>query len=538
VFENYQHGDVTACKVDSEGGPVEGWEITVDGQIGYTDSDGCLTFPLTQPGDYTVAEETRLDWTSLGPTSYDFTAASGMSYGPFVFENYQHGDVTACKVDSEGDPVEGWEITVDGQIGYTDSDGCVTFPLTQPGNYTLVEETRENWTFLDDPSWAFSATSGGSYSHTFKNFQHATLQACKEDTNGQPLNGWVMNLHDDLGQEIAEGVTHDNGCVAFTLTMPGDYSLTEDLMPGWIQMAPEAGFYAFSVTSGYQAQFTFVNATPSVEIDKQIKAYEDGSWEDSLEVIVGTPLYYQFVVTNDGPLDLQNIVVTDPTLGDLLYADPVYVFCTIPSLLVGETATCGPEGPITAVFTAGAKMSNTATAEGCTVEDPETCADDEDTAYYKGLYWAFTPGFWKNHWGNPEKPNQKDAWQYTAYQPTELACSNSLPGMSLFDCVLSDLTLLDVLKPQSFTKQEGYSQLLRAGSAALLNASFHEVNHGDIYGPGDIVYFPLYSSEVIQLVNDALGSKDVTIMLELAELLDSYNNGLQWINWGDDGPLP
>ncbi|MGD8856924.1 MAG: hypothetical protein PVG33_11385, partial [Chloroflexota bacterium] len=136
TFVNFAHATVEACKVDSEGLAVEGWEITVDGQTGYTDVNGCVTFTLTQPGDYTIAEETRLDWTSLGPTSYNFTAASGMSYGPYVFENYEHGDVTACKVDSEGLAVEGWEITVDGQTGYTDVNGCVTFTLTQPGDYT------------------------------------------------------------------------------------------------------------------------------------------------------------------------------------------------------------------------------------------------------------------------------------------------------------------------------------------------------------------------------------------------------------------
>jgi hypothetical protein len=114
--------------------------------------------------------------------------------------------------------------------------------------------------------------------------------------------------------------------------------------------------------------------------------------------------------------------------------------------------------------------------------------------------------------------------------------------------------LLDVLKPQSFHKEEGYSQLLRAGTAALLNASFHEVNHLDIFGPGDIVYYPLYSTEqmcidigtipagecsdmnVVSLVNAALG--DVQAMLDLAEILDSYNNGIHWINWGEGGPLP
>jgi hypothetical protein len=197
-----------------------------------------------------------------------------------------------------------------------------------------------------------------------------------------------------------------------------------------------------------------------------------------------------------------------------------------------------PEGPVIAEFTGKDAVVNTATAEGCAVDDPSVCDDDDDTARYYGLYWAFTPGFWKNHWGNPDKPNQKNAWVYTAYSDTDLACYKMVPGMSVFGCEYRTLTLLQALQPQSFHKEEGYSQLLRAGTAALLNASFHEVNHGDIYGPDGLVYFPLYSAEVIQLVKGAINSEDIASMLALAETLDSYNNGLHWINWGPDGPLP
>jgi hypothetical protein len=39
-------------------------------------------------------------------------------------------------------------------------------------------------------------------------------------------------------------------------------------------------------------------------------------------------------------------------------------------------------------------------------------------------------------------------------------------------------------------------------------------------------------------VNAALASMDRETIIGLADLLDSYNNGLHWIYWGPGGPLP
>ena len=116
--------------------------------------------------------------------------------------------------------------------------------------------------------------------------------------------------------------------------------------------------------------------------------------------------------------------------------------------------------------------------------------------------------------------------------------------------------LLDALYMRGGSKlYEAAEILLRAATASLLNASFHEVNHSDIYGPGDIVYFPLYSTpetcaalapagtdcsvtNVEDVVNAALASGERWTIIDLADLLDSYNNGIHDINWGEDGPLP
>jgi hypothetical protein len=80
--------------------------------------------------------------------------------------------------------------------------------------------------------------------------------------------------------------------------------------------------------------------------------------------------------------------------------------------------------------------------------------------------------------------------------------------------------------------------LLRAGVAALLNASFHEVVHGGVVGPGGVIYYPYTSAEIIAMVNTALCSGDRMLILQLAYELDGYNNGIEYINWDDPTQPP
>ena len=315
---------------------------------------------------------------------------------------------------------------------------------------------------------------------------------------------------------------------------------------------------------------TITNKRVYVEIVKKIsKDYDpltmEGSWHNFVEVVVGTPLYYTFTVTNTGGVGLETVVVTDPTLGELLYGNPDHEFCIIENLPVGESAACvtdplapEPFGPTSALFTGENEFNeNTATAEGCT---QGVCDSAEDTVRYIALHWAFTPGFWKNH--GPSAPSGNDAWGYTAYETTGLLCDTFANANIYYDCNNTPFpTFLWGLNLRGGKDELGASEiLLRAAVASLLDASFHEVNHGDVK-VGSIVYFPLYSSYEVCMSyghgdafcaeNNVAGLVDAALdpdgeepdmhrirMLELAARLDEYNNGFEWINWDEDGPLP
>jgi hypothetical protein len=160
--------------------------------------------------------------------------------------------------------------------------------------------------------------------------------------------------------------------------------------------------------------------------------------------------------------------------------------------------------------------------------------------YNEWNYWAFTPGFWKNHYNSP---SEHDAWQFTAYYPPD-----DYPLFLVFasaDLVLDDSFADTNLWTALFDLQggvglEGAGEILfRAAIASLLNASFHELGGHDI-GPTGV--FPYTSAEVIQMVNDAVAEsvayQDRQPMLDLAYELDQINNGIEYINWDDPYSLP
>ena len=163
----------------------------------------------------------------------------------------------------------------------------------------------------------------------------------------------------------------------------------------------------------------------------------------------------------------------------------------------------------------------------------ETAQEDKQTVTVCTRYWAFTPGFWKNHF---DPNNGHDAWVYTNY------ASNPLLG-SVFNLgdfgsqtpkgltkTYAELTLLDALSLKGGTNTKGALEiLLRAGTAALLNASFHEKMHGTVVG-----YFPKTSAEIIAMVNAAILSHDRDTMIAVAGQLDYWNNGYHLIDWSWD----
>ena len=72
-------------------------------------------------------------------------------------------------VDSNGDPIEGWMISLFQIDKYTNSNGWVEFTVVEPQTYTLIEETRSGWIPSGDTIVEITVTEEKTYTHTFRN---------------------------------------------------------------------------------------------------------------------------------------------------------------------------------------------------------------------------------------------------------------------------------------------------------------------------------------------------------------------------------
>ena len=219
-------------------------------------ANGCITWTVTQPGAYTVTEEDRAGWTHQGASSADFTVVSAAVPYSHTFVNFQDVPITACKQDTEGRAVKDWLMTLAGpepQAGQTLANGCITWTVTQPGAYTVTEADRA----LDASRCGERRLHGGlgrrSLQPHLRQLPDVAITACKRDTEGAAVKDWLMTL---TGPEPQAGQTLANGCITWTVTQPGAYTVTEADRAGWTpQGASSADFTVVSVA--------VLTATPS-----------------------------------------------------------------------------------------------------------------------------------------------------------------------------------------------------------------------------------------------------------------------------------
>jgi hypothetical protein len=306
VFGNFKNVEVQACKFDDKTGngltgddtPIQGWTVmlTKNGVVQdtkTTGANGCYKWTNLGPvpgGKYDVEEDTPAGWTPTSGTSHDFTPiVSGGSYS-FTFTNFKNVNVKACKVeDADGDlatpndqtAIKGWTVylSIDGTRQnpgqLTGDDGCYTWSNLGPGHsYDVEENVPDGWTALTPIKHDFGpATSGSSYSFTFKNFKTVEVTACKlrdadgslATTNDQSfIAGWWVNLtKNGVIQDTQQ--TGADGCYTWKNLGPvvgGYYDVSEVTQPGWIALTPTSYIFETPPHSGASYSFTFIN-TPT-----------------------------------------------------------------------------------------------------------------------------------------------------------------------------------------------------------------------------------------------------------------------------------
>jgi len=221
----------------------------------------------------------------------------------------------------------------------------------------------------------------------------ATLVATIYDQHGAPLPGITVNFTHNSGGalNITQGITNTNGQIAINYTAPGGSGhahIMADVRGNYGTLLYDPGRNRQSVTTisllpgSISANATVLwDTIPSIMVEKLISTNNVSfTHADTtpIDVLEGYPVYYKFVVTNDGNVNLTGIQFKDSLYNPLP--------CTPPVLLQpAESFTCY-YGPVAAVlgtqcndFTANA----TPEGGGNFVEDTDRACYDPSPTYNK-----------------------------------------------------------------------------------------------------------------------------------------------------------
>jgi hypothetical protein len=230
-----------------------------------------------------------------------------------------------------------------------------------------------------------------------------------------------------------------------------------------------------------------------------IKKYTNGQDADAApgpQINVGSPVLWDYAVTNTGQAALSGVRVTDNR--------GVAVSCPKTSLAAGEVMHCSGNGTATA-----GQYENIGTVTANPPSGP--AVNSSDPSHYFGVTppppppagnQGCTPGYWKNHTGS---------WTTTGYRTTQ-SVQSTFSAASGYPS-LGQAALLDSLAFHGGSDLDGAGgNLLRAATASLLNAAHPNVA------------FPRSAAAVVNNVNSALASRNRDTILGLASALDDDNN--------------
>ena len=283
-------------------------DLNSDGSIDPASERGLYEFTNIVPGAYTIREVLAADWVQTTPASgtYDVVFLSGDVVSDRDFGNYAPASVSGRKlhdlngnslVDPNEPYLDGWVIElvdITGVVQYSatttsldlNADGIID-PATEsgwyfidgviPGTYTVQEVLQPDW-IQSFPGNNVVVSLGNGESVTdvnFANYQNVTIEGQKfHDANGDGvdndeanLNGFIIELVNRAGNVVRVGTTADSdrnndgvidpaterGWYSFDDVFPGDYTVREREVFGYVQSAPASGTYDVSLTSGQSA---------------------------------------------------------------------------------------------------------------------------------------------------------------------------------------------------------------------------------------------------------------------------------------------
>jgi uncharacterized surface anchored protein len=254
-FTNAQQVCIEGYKLDGQTGLGQsGWNISVMDESDVvlastvTDQDGFYQVCGLIPGNYIVCEELQSGWVNITPICQEVTLpCENLTVN---FTNIQQGGEKFCidgyKIDNcTGEGLEGWNITVkdesDTEVGTatTDENGFYQICNLIPGEYTVCEELQNEWVNLTPLCMDVQIVDADVNDVNFTNTQQFCIEGHKilaENGLGQP--GWNISVMEESGQEVGTATTDENGFYQICGLIPGNYTVCEELQPGFVNLTP------------------------------------------------------------------------------------------------------------------------------------------------------------------------------------------------------------------------------------------------------------------------------------------------------------
>lgn len=264
---------------------LSGWKFSIKGpgelppsnqseSNSITNSTGIAIFEGLRPGKYNVTEESKSGWRITKPIP-PVIVQEGKTE---LRINNTPNTLKITKADSEGHPLSNWVFKLIGQEGQgtfatvaTDSSGVTVIKGLPSGTYNLQEDPRDDWRQVSIESNPITFGSGEDRSILVVNANTATLKITKIDSEGQPLPGWSFSLSGP--DQVTTNLTDNSGSVTVKGLLPGNYTVTENLKPGWTAVTPTSRTITLK-PGEHKMLEPFINAP---EIDLTIIKFNDAN---------------------------------------------------------------------------------------------------------------------------------------------------------------------------------------------------------------------------------------------------------------------
>jgi len=375
--------------------------------------------------------------------------------------------------------------------------------------------------------------------NNFVDEELGTISGTVSEDNGDepntPLEGVEVTLLDENGDEVGTVTSDESGDYTFEGVEPGDYTLVESDPDGY-----------FDVSDQDETPEDATDGDPTVDdtIDVTVDAGEDDEDNNFVEELIdasvevekstngkdadeapgafipfftGTeaPVNWEYVITNNGNVDLVNVSVIDDREGQV---------CFIDTLVVGQSTTCDLSG-----IAISGQYTNIASVSGQPI-DPNTDepvgdeVTDDDPSNYFGVVF------------NIDKTANKDticAGEDVTYE-VAIRMVNGLEGLEFRNISFEDNLLpdtIDVNSPEYVEGDDNENTFLDFGEEEFLWSYSLEINETttnivmdmfDIYYNGD-------SITQVMAMDSALVVVDQKKCASIGDFvwLDANGNGIQ-----------